>query len=130
MLKDAKAMATAAASLVTGGCTMGVTGCAGRVLPPAAQQWDSPAAAVLLGRLQARSLGSCRLSFLREVFARTAVRAADGWDHTRWSGPAGNHGNTRGVSALSGEHDGAPVARGAFGGPWGTQVALCSSLGA
>lgn len=81
MLKDAKAMATAVASLVTGGCTTGVTGCAGRVLPPAAQLWDSPAAAVLLGRLQARSLGSCHLSFLREGFCKDCSEGC------RWLGP-------------------------------------------
>lgn len=29
------------------------------------------------------------------------MRAADGWDHARWSsGPAGNHGNTKGVRGL------------------------------
>lgn len=40
MLKEAKTTATAAASLVKGGCTAGVTGGARRVLPPAAQLWD------------------------------------------------------------------------------------------
>lgn len=119
MLKQAKTTATAAASLVKGGCTAGVTGGARRVLPPAAQLWD-PCRRGAAGEGADPFAREPSSILLREGFCKDCSEGC------RWlgpcqvvSGPAGNHGNTRGVSGLGGEHDGALVAWGAFGGPWG-----------